>query len=165
MTMPSPRPVPSPEISNPESVISDLKSQIHNPESAIQNPKTNSLLLLVRRPRALLAFLALGAFLGPDLAQPRQVLGLDLGGGAVLAADGVIHLLAVDADLPRGGNPQTHLVPADVHHGDLNVVPDHDRFIPLSGQHQHAGSFLGGAGASRRPPRFPRDIPVAARSP
>ena len=91
-----------------------------------------------------------GAF-GADLPEARKVLGFHLGRRPVLAADGVVHFLAVDADLLGGVDPQTHLVAADVHHGDLDVVPDHDRLVPLTGQHQHAGSFLGKGPENVRP--------------
>src|SRR5688572_25404203 len=81
-----------------------------------------------------------GSRAGPlrgDLAEAGEVFRLHLGGGAVLALDRVVHFLAVDADLLGGGDPQTHLVAADVYHGDLDVVADHDRLIALSRQHQH----------------------------
>src|SRR5215217_5693766 len=54
---------------------------------------------------------------GVDLPKARKVLGLHLGRLAVFAADGVVDFLAMDADLFRGIDPQTHLVAADIHHG------------------------------------------------
>src|SRR5687767_14461429 len=88
--------------------------------------------------------LVLGLGFGrPDLPDAREVLGLDLCRGAVLAPDGVVHFLAMDGDGLGGVDPQTHLVAADVDHGDLDVVADHDRLVALTGQHQHVGSFLG----------------------
>src|SRR5688572_1096719 len=69
-----------------------------------------------RFPPLLLLFLAGGRF-RDDLPEPGQVFRLHLGGGAVLAPDRVVHLLAVHADLLGGVDPQTHLVTADVYHG------------------------------------------------
>src|SRR5215207_7192299 len=87
-----------------------------------------------RGPPLLLLVLVPGRLgLRRDLAEAGQVFRLHLGRGAVLAPDGVVNFLAVDADLFRGGDPQTHLVAADVYHGDLDVVPDHDRLIALPG--------------------------------
>src|SRR5690606_4972864 len=80
---------------------------------------------------------------GTDLSKTRKILGFHLGRFTVLPANGVIHFFAMDADLLGGINPQTHLVAADINHGDLDVVADHDRLIPLTRQHQHGGSFLG----------------------
>src|SRR6185437_10847059 len=97
-------------------------------------PGTNLLLVVLLLRRRLR---------GIDLSKTRKILGFHLRRRAVLAADGVIYFFAVDADLFRGIDPQTNLVAADVYHGDLDIVSDHDRLVPLSGQHQHAGSFLG----------------------
>src|SRR4051794_20763804 len=87
-----------------------------------------------RSVRGAVALAGPGA-LGGDLAKAGEVFRLHLGGGAVLALDRVIHFFAVDADLLGGRDPQTHLVAADVHHGNLDVVTDHDRLIALSRQH------------------------------
>src|SRR5687767_4539856 len=94
----------------------------------------------------------------PDLAEPGEVLGLDLRRRTVLAPDGVVDLLAVDADLLRGVDPQTHLVAADVDHGDLDVVADHDRLVSLTGQHQHVWLLpgMGTAAAASRPRVVPK---------
>src|SRR5438034_9263812 len=74
---------------------------------------------------------------GRRLADPGDVFGLHLRRGAVLAPDGVVNFLAMDAHLARGVDPQPHLVAADVHHGDFDVVADHDRLVALTGQNQH----------------------------
>ena len=119
---------------------------------------------LVRR---LAAFLPGG--LGPILPRP------DRSSGLTWAASRFSRRMASYTSLRwtlislRGVDPQTHLVAADVHHGDLDVVPDHDRLIPLTGQHQHAGSFLVACGRSPSP-RFSaaandscRESPAASR--
>src|SRR5438552_1699329 len=85
----------------------------------------------------------LGFLLGGDLSETRKILGFDLRRLAVFPANGVVNFFAMDADLFGGIDPQTHLVAADIHHGDLDVVSDHDRLVALTGQHQHTGSFLG----------------------
>src|SRR5688500_10635016 len=129
------------------------KSAIRDPKSAIL-----PLFLLFRLSRTRLpesgpgprAGTRAGA-LGGDLAEAGEVVGLHLGRGGVLASDGVARLLRLDPDLLGGGDPQTHLVAADVYQGDLDVVPDHDRLIALSRQHQHRRLLPGKGEASRGP--------------
>ncbi len=43
------------------------------------------------------------------------------------------HVLAVNLNVPGGGDAQAHLVAPDIDDGDLHVVADHDRFVALSG--------------------------------
>src|SRR5258705_5611789 len=68
----------------------------------------------------------LGLFLGGDLSETRKILGFDLRRLAVFPANGVVDLFAMDADLFGGIDPQTNLVAADIDHGNLDVVSDHD---------------------------------------
>src|SRR5258706_10964441 len=103
----------------------------------------------------------LGLFLGSDLSETRKILGFDLRRLAVFPANGVVDLFAMDADLFGGVDPQTHLVAADIHHGDLDVVSDHDRLVALTGQHQHTGSFLGKGPGSEIPNPRRREFQLA----
>src|SRR6516164_1017058 len=82
--------------------------------------------------------------LGSDLSKSRKILGLDLRGSLILA---------VDADLLRSVDAQANLVAADINDRDLDVVADHDRFIALTGQHQHvqAPSCYGSLRKAGRP--------------
>src|SRR3954470_7699227 len=100
-------------------------------------------------------------FLGSDLSKTRKILGFDLRRLAVFPANGVVDLFAMDADLFGGIDPQTHLVAADIHHGDLDVVSDHDRLVALTGQHQHTGSFLGKGPGSEIPNPRRREFQLA----
>src|SRR3954468_5225951 len=93
--------------------------------------------------RGLWLIFLLWLFLGGDLSETRKILGFDLRRLAVFPANGVVNFFAMDADLFWGIDPQTHLVAADINHGNLDVVADHDRLVALTGQHQHTGSFLG----------------------
>jgi hypothetical protein len=54
---------------------------------------------------------------------------------AVLSLDGLVHLLAVHADLDWSRDPQSDLVAPYVHHGDDDVVTDDDAFVAVAGQH------------------------------
>src|SRR5258706_7469391 len=103
----------------------------------------------------------LGLLLGSDLSETRKILGFDLRRLAVFPANGVVDLFAMDADLFGGVDPQTHLVAADIHHGDLDVVSDHDRLVALTGQHQHTGSFLGKGPGSEIPNPRRREFQLA----
>ena len=49
----------------------------------------------------------------------------------------IVHLAAVNRNFSRCLDPQTHLVTADFHHGDHDVLVDHDALVPLAGQNQH----------------------------
>src|SRR5206468_1737285 len=90
--------------------------------------------------------LLLRSFLRADLSDTSgQIFRLHLCGRSVLPADRVVHLFAMNADLLRSIDPEANFVATDINDGDLNVVTDHDRFIALTGQHQHVGSFLGRA--------------------
>src|SRR5688500_19005683 len=79
--------------------------------------------LLLRRSRLLV--LVWRTFGRTDLSKTRKILGFHLRRGPVFTPDRVVHFLAMDADLFWGIDPQTHLVAADVNHGDLDVVADH----------------------------------------
>src|SRR5258708_40254245 len=99
--------------------------------------------------------------LGIHFAQSREILGFDLGGLTVFTPDGIVHFFAMNADRLGGVDPQTHLVAADIHHGDLDVVSDHDRLVALTGQHQHTGSFLGKGPGSEIPNPRRREFQLA----
>src|SRR5690349_1453806 len=82
----------------------------------------------------LLLFLGLvTGSLRADLSETRKILGLDLRRGAVFAPDGVIDFLAMDADLFGSVDPEADFVAADIHDGHLDVIPDHDRLVALTG--------------------------------
>src|SRR5262245_36591142 len=82
--------------------------------------------------------------LGTDLSETRKILGLDLRRGTVFAPNGVVHFLAMDADLLGGVDPESDFVASNIDDCHLDVIPDHDRLVALTGQHQHGvGSFLG----------------------
>ena len=53
-------------------------------------------------------------------------------------------LFAHDPDFPGGFDAQPDLVAADFHDGDLDAAVDDDRFVELSGEHEHDGSSLMG---------------------
>src|SRR5687768_17191189 len=95
------------------------------------------------QPSRGLLLLVLLLALRSDLSKSRKILGFDFRSRSILTADGVVDFLAMDADLLGGVDPQTHLVTADVYHGDLDVVADHDRLVALTGQHQHTGLLPG----------------------
>src|SRR4051812_2336395 len=69
-----------------------------------------------------------------DLSKTRKILGFYLSRRAVFAPDGFVNFFSVDHDVAGSIDPQTHLVAADINHGDFDVVADHDRFIALPGQ-------------------------------
>src|SRR6266508_1676494 len=46
-------------------------------------------------------------------------------------------LLAVDLDGPGRADAEPHLVPADLEHGDDDVVPDHDALVGAAGEDEH----------------------------
>src|SRR2546422_10949853 len=91
-------------------------------------------------PTRLRLIFLLGLLLGSDLSKTRKILGFDLRRLAVFPANGVVDLSAMDADLFGGADPQTHLVAADIDHGDLDVVSDRDRLAALTGLHHHTVS-------------------------
>src|SRR3954453_5347233 len=109
-------------------------------QSRSQLPKARTTLLPARVESLLLFFFALT--FRTDLSKTRKILGFHLRGGTVLTTDRVVDLFAVNADFLGGVDPDSNLVPSDIDDGHFNVVADHDRFIALSGQHQHGGSFL-----------------------
>src|SRR5262245_28307169 len=74
---------------------------------------------------------------GIDLSKTREILGFDLCRGAGFAPDGIVHFFAMDADLLGGFDSKSYLVASNVDNGDFDVVPDHDRLVALTGQHQH----------------------------
>src|SRR5439155_21836603 len=100
--------------------------------------------------------LLLSGGIGFDFTEPRQVFGFDLSGFAVLAPDGVVDFLAVDADRFGGGDAESHLVPSDVDDGDFDVVADNDRLVLLTGQHQHGWLLPGQRGLKRFARSSPR---------
>src|SRR3954466_3708087 len=106
-------------------------------EPFLQRRESAAIPLGVMGAGALRLIFLLRFFLGGDLSETRKILGFDLRRLAVFPANGVVDLFAMDADLFGGIDPQTHLVAADIHHGDLDVVSDHDRLVALTGQHQH----------------------------
>src|SRR4051812_3061739 len=112
-------------------------------------------------PNPLRLIFLFGLFLGSDLSKTRKILGFYLCRFAVFTANGIINFLAMDADLFGGIDPQTHLVAADINHGDLDVVSDHDRLVALTGQHQHTGSFLGKGPGSEIPNPRRREFQLA----
>src|SRR5690606_2695730 len=72
----------------------------------------------------------------------RQVVHLHPAGIGVLTPDRVVNLLAMNLNLARCVDTQSHLVATNVHDGDFNVITDHDRLVPLTRKHQHVlGSF------------------------
>ena len=54
---------------------------------------------------------------------------------ALFSQDGVIHFLAVNADRFGGADAESHFVASNIDDGDLDVIPNDDRLIPLSGQY------------------------------
>src|SRR3954463_15073890 len=111
--------------------------------------------------RGLWLIFLLWLFLGGDLSETRKILGFDLRRLAVFTANGVVDFFAMDADLFGGIDPQTHLVAADINHGNFDVVSDHDRLVALTGQHQHTGSFLGKGPGSEIPNPRRREFQLA----
>src|SRR4051794_39777337 len=79
-----------------------------------------------------LLLLAFVVRLGRGFSCAGDILRLHLRRRAILAADGIVDFFAMDADLAWGIDPQTHLVAADIHHGDFDVVADHDRLVALT---------------------------------
>src|SRR5580700_4630462 len=55
--------------------------------------------------------------------------------------DGVVNFLAMDGDLFRRLDAQTHLVTADFDHHDGDVITDDDLFVLLAAQYQHCFSL------------------------
>src|SRR5580658_9547642 len=102
-----------------------------NGESGIRTPPGEG------RPLSSCSLALFLVILGTDLSKSRKILGFYLRRGFVLAANRVVDFLAVDADLLWSVDPQANFVSADVHYGHLDVVTDHDRFVALTGQHQH----------------------------
>src|SRR5262245_9114590 len=64
----------------------------------------------------------------------------------------------MDADLFGSVDSKAHLVATNIDDSHLDIVPDQDRLVALTGQHQHVGSFLGKGpeSLSLRPAVFPR---------
>src|SRR5258708_6901209 len=60
----------------------------------------------------------------------------------VFALDRLVHFLAVYGNLGRRLDAQPHLVTADVHHGDHDVVTDDDAFVALPRQNKHLAHSL-----------------------
>jgi hypothetical protein len=84
----------------------------------------------VRAPIAILGTL-LTAFRTRD--HDGQLVRFELRRFPILPLDRVIHFLAMDGYVAGGIDPQADFVTADVDHRDLDVVPDHDGLIALSG--------------------------------
>src|SRR6202044_831032 len=55
--------------------------------------------------------------------------------------DGVVDFLAVDGNLFRRFDAQTHLVTADLDHHNGDVVTDDDLFVLLAAEYQHCFSL------------------------
>jgi len=70
-----------------------------------------------------------------DLSKARKILGLDLGRRFVFATDCVIHFFAMNGDFLGGVDSEPHLVATNVDNGHLDIIPNHDRLIALTGQH------------------------------
>ena len=71
---------------------------------------------------------------------------------AILALNGLVHLLAVYGDLDRGRDPQSNLIAANIHNGDDDVIADDDTFVAVSGQDQHRLRLLPPASEARDRP-------------
>jgi hypothetical protein len=71
---------------------------------------------------------------------------------AILALNGLVHFLAVHGDLDRGGDPQSNLIAANIHHGDDDVIANDDTFIAVTGQNQHRIRLLPPASEARDRP-------------
>jgi len=56
---------------------------------------------------------------------------------AILALNGVVHLLTVYGDLDRGRDPQSNLITANIHNGNDDIITNYDTFVAVSGQDQH----------------------------
>jgi hypothetical protein len=107
--------------------------------------------------------LLLRSFLRADLPDTSgQIFRLHLGGRSIFSADRVVHFFAMNADLLRSIDSEANFVATNINDGDFNVVTDHDRFIALTGQHQHVGSFLGSIPTKHRRDSRIRDIRIAA---
>src|SRR3954470_4099335 len=66
--------------------------------------------------------------------------GVSAGGGdraVALLLDLQVDLLAEDGDVPRGLDPDAHLLAHDGQNGDFDVVSDHDALVGLSCQYEH----------------------------
>jgi hypothetical protein len=72
----------------------------------------------------------------------------------------IVDFLAMNGDVARRLNPQAHFISADVDHGDVDVISDDDRFVSLTGQNQHAVTFLARAAAKLLPWTPPIIAPV-----
>jgi hypothetical protein len=81
-----------------------------------------------------------------------SVLGLQSTRLAILALDGLVHLLAVHGDLDRGRDPQSNLITPNIHHGDDDIIADDDTFVAVSGQDQHRFRLLPPASEARDHP-------------
>ena len=55
----------------------------------------------------------------------------------VLALDRLIYFLAVNWDILRCLNSQSHFIATNVHYCDDNIITDHDALVSVSRQHQH----------------------------
>jgi len=64
------------------------------------------------------------------------------GGQFVLRADRVVHLFAVDGDAIGSRDADANLVASDVDDRDLDLIPDDDRLVELSGKDQHQSAPL-----------------------
>jgi len=71
---------------------------------------------------------------------------------AILALNGLVHLLAVHGDLDWGRDSQSNLIAANIHHGDDDVIPNDDAFIAVTGQDQHRFRLLPPASEARDRP-------------
>lgn len=66
---------------------------------------------------------------------------------AVRSPDPLVYLLAMDSDLSRGVDANSHLIAPHAQHNDRDVITNMDLFTRPSSQYEHAKSF------SLRPPR------------
>lgn len=74
-------------------------------------------------------------------AEPVDVLGLQLASATIVSLDRLIDFLAMDGDLGRCIDTESNFVTTDVHHGDHDIIADHDAFVTLSRQYQHPDSL------------------------
>src|SRR5581483_10003477 len=80
--------------------------------------------------------------LGDTFTQFSGILGLDSARPQVFPLNRVVNFLPVYRNFDGCVDAKTHLVAADIHHGDDNVVADHDAFVALSRQNKHRPLLL-----------------------
>jgi hypothetical protein len=67
----------------------------------------------------------------------------------VFSVDRSVHFTAMNGDLFRGFDAQAHLITADFHNRDHNVLIDDDAFIFLARQNQHSTQLSKGVAGVR----------------